>query len=67
MRGSMLAGTAEHRLVGIETHLDIRTGQDPATVRAMVEQAERMCFVMDAVTRPHQIATTTTHNGEELG
>ena len=66
MSGSMLAGTAEHRLVGIDTHLDIITEQDSATVRAMVDQAERMCFVMDAVTRPHEISSITTRNGEEL-
>ena len=66
MSGSMLAGTAEHRLVGIETHLDITTEHDPPTVRALVDQAERMCFVMNAITDTHSIASTTTCNGVAL-
>ncbi len=66
MSGSMLAGTAEHRLVGIDTRLDVTTDEDPATVRAMVDQAERMCFVMDAVLRPHQVTMTATCNGKAL-
>ncbi|MGI9614300.1 MAG: hypothetical protein ACR2QO_15420 [Acidimicrobiales bacterium] len=66
MSGSMLAGTAEHRLVGIETHLDVSTEHDAATVGALVDQAERMCFVMNAITETHLIATTTTCNGVAL-
>jgi len=66
MSGSMLAGTAEHRLVGVETHLDLTTDHDPATVRALVDQAERMCFVMNAIAEPHEIAISTTRNGAAL-
>jgi len=66
MRGSMLAGTAEHRLVGVDTKLDVTTDHDHATVTALVDQAERMCFVMHSITQPHHITTTTTCNGRQL-
>jgi len=66
MRGSMLTGTAEHRLVSIATALDV-TSPAPATdVAALVEQAERMCFVLDALQRPHQVNRQNRLNGVEL-
>ena len=66
MSGSILAGTAAHRLVDIATKLDITTDHDEADVKAMVDQAERMCFVMNAIVEPHQLTTTTTCNGVDL-
>lgn len=64
MSGSMLAGTAEHRLVAVATKLEIITDHDPVDVQSLVEQAERMCFVVNAIVQPHQITTTTVCNGE---
>ncbi len=66
MTGSMLAGTAEHRLVSIDTHLDIRSALDATVVRELVEQAERMCFVLDALQRPHAVSSRTTLNDVAL-
>lgn len=66
MSGSMLAGTAEHRLASIETALSIQSDHDVEEVRAIVEQAERMCFVLDSLQRPHDVSRTTTLNGEPL-
>ncbi len=64
----MLAGTAEHRLEAIDTALAITAGPDiaPADVGAMVEQAERMCFVLDAIQRPNAVTRTTSLNGLRL-
>ena len=64
----MLAGTAEHRLEAIDTALAITAGPDvaPADVASMVQQAERMCFVLDAIQRPHAVTRTTSLNGLHL-
>lgn len=66
MSGSMLAGTAEHRLVSIETELAIESHHDPDDVRSVVDQAERMCFVVDAVKNEHPIVQRVTLNGSPL-
>ena len=63
----MLAGTAEHRLVSVETDLSITApGADPETVGALVDQAERMCFVPDALQRPHDLERRSSLNGRPL-
>lgn len=64
--GSILAGTAAHRLVGIDTALDVASSADPAVITDLVEQAERMCFVLDAVEHPHPVRRTVTLNGTAL-
>ncbi|MGI9597352.1 MAG: hypothetical protein ACR2QK_14410 [Acidimicrobiales bacterium] len=66
MAGSILAGTAEHRLAGIETSLDITTVDENVDIGAIVDQAERMCFVLDALERPHSVSRRTTVNGSLL-
>ena len=66
MTGSIKAGTAEHRLDSIETALAVTADAEPEAVAAAVEQAERMCFVLDAVRRPHTVRATTTLNGRGL-
>lgn len=66
MAGSILGGTAEHRLVSVETAVAIEADHDAETVRSMVDQAERMCFVLDSIERPHTVARTTTLNGVPL-
>ena len=68
MSGSILAGTAEHRLDGIETDLTIGApGADPAEIQAMVTQAERMCFVLDAIEGSHPVNRRSALNGQPLG
>ena len=66
MSGSILAGTAEHRLDSIQTSLEIEADHDPDTIRAVVEQAERMCFVLDAIEQPHGVERRTSLNGTPL-
>lgn len=67
MSGSMLAGTAEHRLDGIATDLSVTApGADAEAVRSLVEQAERMCFVLDALQRSHEVERRSSLNGEAL-
>lgn len=66
MSGSMIAGTAEHRLQSMETALDITSDADRDTIASIVDQAERMCFVLDALQRSHTVTDTTTLNGQPL-
>lgn len=66
MSGSILAGTAEHRLEGIESALEITADADPEKIAAVVDQAERMCFVLDALQRTHPVDRTTSLNGAPL-
>lgn len=65
--GSMLAGTAAHRLVSIETTLIVQSGADRVTVQGIVEQAERMCFVLEAIEQPHSVERVTILNGVRMG
>lgn len=66
MSGSMLAGTAEHRLDSIATSLDITSEADAETIASIVDQAERMCFVLDAIERSHSVERIAAHNGQPL-
>ena len=66
MNGSILAGTAEHRLDRIETHLAVESRAPGEEVAQMVALAERMCFVLDAFQRPHTVARGVSLNGEPL-
>ena len=66
MTGSIKAGTAEHRLDSIEAALSLTADAEPEVVAAAVDQAERMCFVLDAIRRPHTVRATTTLNGRGL-
>ena len=67
MSGSILAGTAEHRLEAMDTSLEISSEADAETIAAMVDQAERMCFVLDALQGNHPVSRTASLNGRPLG
>ncbi len=66
MSGSILAGTAEHRLSGIETDLAITADAEPRVLAELVDQAERMCFVLDAINRAHEVTGRVSVNGHPL-
>lgn len=66
MSGSILAGTAEHRLVSMETHLELEADQDSEVIRSVVDQAERMCFVLNSIEQPHEVQRRSTLNGSPL-
>lgn len=67
MSGSILGGTAEHRLTAIETDLAITADAEVDEVAEIVDQAERMCFVLDALNRPHAVTGQVSVNGQRLG
>jgi organic hydroperoxide reductase OsmC/OhrA len=66
MQGSIVAGTATHRLAELATTLEIQSTAEQDEITPLVEQAERMCFVMDAVQRPHEIRRRVMLNGEAI-
>lgn len=66
MTGSILAGTAEHRLGGIETSLNVIAPDDGADIAGIIDQAERMCFVLDALERSNTVNRRSSVNGRAL-
>jgi len=66
MAGSILAGTAKHTLTSMETHLEIEADHDAETIKAIVAQAEQMCFVMDAIEQQHEVTRRSSLNGSRL-
>ena len=64
--GSVLQATIEGEMVGAETRLEIESPDDPARVARVIGNAERGCFVMQALLKPVPIAATTILNGAAL-
>jgi organic hydroperoxide reductase OsmC/OhrA len=65
--GSVLNDTVEGRMLGAETTLEIDSPDPPERVAKVVRNAERGCFVMQALQRPVQVTGRTLLNGVELG
>ncbi len=66
VEGSVLADTIEGAMLGAETSLEV-TSPDPAEqVARVVSNAERGCFVMQALLRPVPVTTRTSLNGTSL-
>ena len=66
MTGSILADTATHQLTALETRLELAAAAPREVVRQLVATAERMCFVLDAIQRPHTVHRTVVMNGAPL-
>jgi organic hydroperoxide reductase OsmC/OhrA len=64
--GSVLADTVRAQLLGVETHLDLESPDEPDQVAKVVRTAENGCFVMQALKNPVPIQGTVTLNGAEL-
>ena len=65
--GSVLADSVMASMVGAETTLEIDApGAAPAQVAKVVRNAERGCFVMQALLKPVPITGQTILNGEPL-
>ena len=64
--GSIGAGNASSRLVDVDTRLELESSADAKIVAAIVDQAERMCFLMDAIRSPRNVKASATLNGETL-
>jgi organic hydroperoxide reductase OsmC/OhrA len=64
--GSVLQDTIEGEMLGAETTLELESPDDPARVARVIRNAERGCFVMQALLRPVPITTATILNGAVL-
>ena len=52
--------------MGAETTLEIDSPSDPAQVARVVKNAERGCFVMQALVNPVSVTGQTVLNGQQL-
>lgn len=64
--GSLGAGDASSRFVDVDTKLELESSADPSLVATIVDQAERMCFLMDAIRNPQTVNASTSLNGDAL-
>ena len=61
--GSVLNDTIRAEMVGAHTVLEVESPDPPEKVARVIRNAERGCFVMQALLRPVPIETTTLLNG----
>ncbi|MEM9173712.1 MAG: hypothetical protein AAGC67_00620 [Myxococcota bacterium] len=64
--GSVGAGDASSRFVDVDTKLELESEADEAVVAAIVDQAERMCFMMDVIRNAHEVTASVSLNGADL-
>ena len=64
--GAVLQDTIDGEMLAAETRLELDSPDAPERVARVVRNAERGCFVMQALLRPVPVSTTTTLNGEAL-
>jgi hypothetical protein len=64
--GSVLADTIDGEMLRADTTLELESPDPPERVARVVRNAERGCFVMQALLRPVPVATRTLVNGAPL-
>jgi hypothetical protein len=64
--GSVLNDTIQAKMLGAETVLEIDSPDPPERVARVVRNAERGCFVMQALLQPVPISGETVLNGKAL-
>ena len=64
--GSVLQDTIEGEMLGADTVLELESPDDPAQIARVIRNAERGCFVMQALLRPVPITGRTILNGAAL-
>jgi organic hydroperoxide reductase OsmC/OhrA len=64
--GSVLNDTVRGQMLGAETTLEIDSPADPAQVARVVKNAERGCFVMQALLNPVPVTGQTVLNRQPL-
>jgi hypothetical protein len=65
--GSVLNDTIDGEMLGAETTLEIESPAEPERVARVIRNAERGCFVMQALLRPVPITGRILLNGRPLG
>src|SRR6266849_7776997 len=64
--GSVLNDTVQGQMLGAETTLEIDSRDAPERVAKVVRNAERGCFVMQALLKPVPVTAQTRLNGQPL-
>lgn len=64
--GSIHADTVASRLINVETSLNIGSQAPKEAIAKLVATAERMCFLMDTIQKPHEVRNSVSLNGEAL-
>jgi hypothetical protein len=64
--GSVLNDTIQGQMVGAETTLELDSPDPPELVAKIVRNAERGCFVMQALVNPVPVTGRTVLNGAPL-
>jgi hypothetical protein len=64
--GSVLSDTVQARMLGAETTLELESPEPPVQVARVVRNAERGCFVMQALLQPVPVTAQTRLNGAPL-
>ncbi len=64
--GSVLNDTVSASMVGADTTLEIESPDSPERVARVVRNAERGCFVMQALLQPVTVTGHTVLNGQPL-
>jgi hypothetical protein len=64
--GSVLNDTVQARMLGADTTLDLESPDPPERVARVVANAERGCFVMQALLNPVPVTGETRLNGVPL-
>jgi hypothetical protein len=65
--GAVLNDSIEGEMVGAETTLELESPDPPERVAKVVRNAERGCFVRQALVKPVPVNGTTLLNGSPLG
>ena len=66
VEGSVLNDTIQGRMLGAETTLELDSPDAPERVARVVRNAERGCFVMQALLNPVPVTGQTLLNGTPL-
>ena len=64
--GSALAGTITGGPVGLETQVDVESGESPERVRRLVDMAEASCYALQSLVQNVKVTSTFTLNNEPL-
>lgn len=64
--GSVLNDTVEGEMLGAETMLELESSDPPERVAKVIRNAERGCFVRQALLKPVPLSATTLLNGQPL-
>ena len=64
--GSVLNDTVEGEMLGAETTLELESSDPPERVAKVIRNAERGCFVRQALIKPVPLSAKTLLNGRPL-